>query len=228
MYVEIGRVVRQVIFLISILGVAMKNQRVLRVFAICVLFTLGLVACSKLNNNKKYEVEVNNSIFSIPGGYIWAYDTVRGNKIYNPNLHALYPNFDPKTKSNAKLFEGLGWGGGRLVSFIFVDRAKSKTLDEMVAWRIEGKEVARFDSSTALSIYPSSINGKEYFLGRLKDGDRIVFTCSVEGSVPYPSCNTTLVFNEEVMLGMSFSRDLLSDWRNLCSGLVDKVKEFEK
>lgn len=208
----------------------MENSQIHRVSIVFLLMFFGFSACSKssyLDDDKLYKLEIGSHTFNIPSNYIWAYDTVNGKKIYNPNLHSLYPDFEPRTASNAEVFEMPNWGNGRLVSFYFVDRAKSRTLDEMAAWRSQGK-IEKYNFATGLTTYSSNMKYSEYLIGTLPNGDQISFTCSLDELVPYPSCRTTLVFNEDVMLSVSFSKSLLDKWVELCSGFIAKVNDFTK
>ena len=84
------------------------------------------------------------------------------------------------------------------------------------------------DTSYGLSVYAHSIKGREFLVGAWHNGDPVHFSCSTIGTVPYPSCRTRIMLNENIMVRVSFSRDLLSEWETFCTELLKKVNSFRK
>jgi hypothetical protein len=175
--------------------------------------------------NTDYIFEVENYRFLIPRNYMWSYSKIRDGFVYEPNLHSLYPNFEPMNESNEKIFKSIGHGGGRKVVFHFKSQKNSKTVDQIIKEGLSNYTLSEKNHSDNLEIYDSDTKGYEFII--IRSGSLVqYFNCTKYDYVPYPSCSTRLNFSPEVMILVNFPRPLLDDWVNIRSGLVQLVTGF--
>lgn len=198
--------------------------------AIFYIFSLFLLACSETDNaapERNLILNLGGESFSIPAGYIWDYDSVKDNRIQGPNLLALYPGFEPMTRSRRDLIESQGWAGGKLITFLFIERSKSKGAEQIIENALKKGIVKKYDADGGLSVYSHYIKNREFIIGSWsKDGSPVYFSCNSVGAVPFPSCRTRVVLNNQILLHITFSRSLLREWEQLCEKLLLKVNEF--
>jgi hypothetical protein len=202
-------------------------------FLFLIIFLLFLIfkSCSNPGTpkgKKEYILTVSGEDFHVPRGYIWAYNFIKSGHIFQPNFHVLYPNFEPKTKQNAHVFEALGRGGGREITFLIKESSTSKSIEEIIEMGVGEALAKKEDVAYGLSVYAGRTKGREFLVGTWHNGDPVYFDCSTIGTVPSPSCGTRIMLNEKIMVRVTFSRDLLSEWGTFCTGLLKKVNSFRK
>jgi hypothetical protein len=146
--------------------------------------------------NTDYIFEVENYRFLIPRNYMWSYSKIRDGFVYEPNLHSLYPNFEPMNESNEKIFKSIGHGGGRKVVFHFKSQKNSKTVDQIIKEGLSNYTLSEKNHSDNLEIYGSDTKGYEFII--IRSGSLVqYFNCTKYDYVPYPSCSTRFNFSPE-------------------------------
>lgn len=199
-----------------------------RFFLIC-LFYFFVSACGESNSFRaedRYILNVSGESFEIPKGYVWRYDSIRDHQIQGPNLHTLYPDFEPMTSSNKYIFESRGWAGGRLVMFLIKEQAKSKSIERIIENAISEGIVKKYVTDSDLTVYTHYIRNREFIVGKWSNGSPTYFSCQSIEAVPFPSCRTRVIFNSDILIHITFPRSLLDEWEQLCAGLLIKVREF--
>jgi len=171
---------------------------------------------------------VNEHVFTIPTGYVLAYDRGENSTVIGANLHALYPGFEAKSKKNKHVFDQLGQGGGRLITFLIDDIKAINTFDKIIARYLkEAQEVGPYRQHGDFYIYPVMDKKKELILTTLNGDNNIYFYCSKDGAVPYPSCNTNFALNADIYIHLTFPKNLLPKWKALTTGLSQLVDSFQ-
>jgi len=138
------------------------------------------ISTDERTGEKVVTLKVNEHYFKIPWGYVWAYDRGKNGTLIGANLHALYPGFEPKTRQNKEVFDQLGRGGGRLVTFLIKDLKTIKPISRIIArYLSEGKEVGPYRQDGDFYIYPARNNKKEFILTTLNGENNTYFYCSI-------------------------------------------------
>lgn len=194
-----------------------------------ILAIIVLGACTdraEIKNEKLYSVDVDGEVFRIPGGYILHADSISGEQLKGVNLHALYPGVEPKTIDNETIFSEQGWSRGRKILFSLKGVSEHVREDRDLLLNQHSPD----DSSKGifdLSVYPSEIESREYLVGSMNDGTKIKLSCYKEGSVRFPSCRTLVKVSGNVEVYLTFSRDLLPEWKSLLSDVMKKIDSFK-
>jgi len=198
------------------------------IVGVCVALEKGCVYRSP--HSTSYVLNKNGVRFNIPAGYIWAKDWGKGKELSGASMHALYPGIEPKNKNNKHIFKEIGRGGGRKVLFYIKDSSKdaSKTVEEGIARTLKNIRVKNMGQVYAgLDVYTSYSQTNEFLLGTWSGGEPVFFFCNKDGTVKYPSCDTNIMYRDNLMLHIVFSKTLLTEWETLLTDLREKVKEFQ-
>ncbi len=200
------------------------------VLALLIVFLLS--ACHPVSTDEKtgkkvFTLQVNQYQFNIPKGYVWAYDRGKNGTIIGANLHALYPEFEPKTQKNNDVFEQIGRGGGRVITFLINGPNEGRSISEIIIKRLnENKEKNKDFKKGKFYIYPVRDEKKELMLLSPNGHDEVYFYCGKENSVPFPSCRVRFYFNEDIYISAVFSKTLLDQESEIIDGLETLINSF--
>lgn len=198
------------------------------IVGVCVALVNGCVY--KSPHSTSYILNKNGVRFNIPAGYIWAKDWGKGRELSGASMYALYPGIEPKNKNNKHIFKQIGRGEGRKVLFYIKDSSKdaSKTVEGSIARTLKHKRVKNTGQVyKGLDVYTAYSKTNEFLLGSWRSGEPVFFSCNKDGTVKYPSCNTNIMYSDNLMLHIVFSKTLLIEWETLLTDLREKVKGFQ-
>lgn len=74
---------------------------------------------------------------------------------------------------------------------------------------------------------PGLSANKQYVMPIDEAYDRVNFSCSKDGSVPYPSCRGFYNYSDDIYILFSFSKEYLSDWKLISERLVALIDGFK-
>jgi len=190
-------------------------------------------ACHPTSNDEKtgkkvFTLKVNEHVFTIPIGYVWAYDRGENGTVIGANLHALYPGFEPQTRQNKEEFDKGGWADGRLISFLVDDFRAIKPISKIIERYLgEAEEIGPYRKEGEFYIYPVMDKKRELLLSTLNGENNIYLYCMKDNAVPHPSCDTNFALNRDIYIHLTFSKKLLPHWKGLTNELKTLVNSFQ-
>ena len=207
----------------------MSRQKETYILLFVMVIAALMVSCNLFfvdnNANKQpFKLKVAEQEFYIPRGYVWASDGSKNGYIVRPNLHTLYPHFEPKTSQNQDKFDQNGWADGQLISFLIKSYKQSKPISEVFELQLASATLPG-KKNTESGLYFYNLPRKQE-LYALNDENNIFFVCS-DNSVPFPSCNTRIHFSDDIYIYAVFSKERLPEWKTVRQGLIDKITSFQ-
>ena len=175
-------------------------------------------------NKQPFKLKVAEQEFHIPKGYVWASDGSKNGYIVRPNLHTVYPHFEPKTSQNQDKFDQNGWADGQLISFLIKSYKQSKPIPEILKLRLATATLPGIKNAESGLFFHELPHKRELYA--LNDEDNVFFVC-LNDSFPYPSCNTRIHFSDDIYIYAVFSKERLTEWKAVRQGLIDKITSFQ-
>lgn len=169
------------------------------------------------------EFTVAGDTFRVPPNYIWSTRGLMGCKAEGVNLHAAYPDMLPITKE-----ESASPGLGIEITFVIGERGPNSIgarafAEQQGFWKRAQPEVFH-----DLWIWTSSVSeDRLYVMPKSEVYDKVNFSCSTDGSVPYPSCRGFYNYSDRISIRFAFSKDYLMDWQLLSDQLAALVDTFK-
>ncbi len=192
-----------------------------------VLLLLGLYYLSgsvkHYRSCKVVEFSVAGDTFRVPPAYIWSVEGLKGCKAEGVNLHAAYPEMRPITKA-----ETAPPGLGIQVTFVIGERGPRSTGARGFAEREGFWQRGQPDVFQDLWIWKTGLSSDRLYVMPIDEAyDRVNFSCSTDGSVPYPSCRGFYNYSDRISIRFAFSKDHLTDWQLVSDRLAALVDTFK-
>ncbi|MDC0598553.1 hypothetical protein OAP18_01725 [Gammaproteobacteria bacterium] len=174
-----------------------------------------------------FHILIAGSSFEIPGNYIWDKSARKNGRRNGVNMHALYPKFEPYTDENSFAFDQPGHGD--VVTFLLswrhghfsYERNKAIFEEHMVF----GSEEVFSDELTKISLM-GTYEYRDMYFNEVDENRLFVILCSKNKNVPYPSCRANVIYSDDLMVSIVFSRNLISEWEEIRSGVFVLIDEF--
>lgn len=186
-------------------------------------------------------LEIGDKVFAIPQNHIWSREDWKGGKVQGVNMHALLPDFEPRTEANQHVFDKPGSKRG--ISLLLGEHnmvgsrtsspsmTRQKVYERIIYDYMSQKKrlVQDFPGPHGLSmqrLQPSSSND-ELYVGHKHDGKFYWVTCSPDSERLNPRCDTYIEYSEHVTINYNFPKDYLSKWETTDDGILNLVRRFE-
>ena len=151
-------------------------------------------------------------------------------------LQVLLPNLDPRTKENIEGFtKGNGWANRMLI--LLDDFSQSADINRIYKKRLELTlphepidNLYGFDKAFKSS-YPDDpkvILGMNFYV--IKKNEHIIsfIECDIGKRVKAQGCQQYFVYNEKIIIKISYSSRFLPDWKNLETKTIELIENFKK
>jgi hypothetical protein len=170
----------------------------------------------------------------VPANYLAS--AIRSRSIQKDmSLKVFWPKYEPLTKENRQALSGSA-GRGRELLIRVTDTTTTTSL-EFRFQAARGKTVG--DNPLVETVAETEIGLRKFEpadrkkfpfdqeVYATKDSEELVFvTCSMDGSVPYPSCEENFA-NDGYLYHVTYRKTLLPNWREIREGSIALISSFK-